>query len=284
MLVSKERIPVFLSHAFTGKVLVALVTGWLFLSVIQTIHFYWYFEQTLWNSVRWSFRDWFVWFVIFGCLFSVFSRRTQFTKFSVKNLFIVVAIAITCGFLQTFIVVSLDFIAGNPTRPFWEDFSRFYSKRWLQHLFVFAIFWLLMLNRFFVKTSVGNDVSQFDESLTTNPPVADKTQKERIQISDGKTTQWIELEDIYCIEAAGNYMCFHTNQGQLIARGSLKQTEESLDPARFIRVSRSNIVNINSIKSSHRVNRSRVELLLSNEHSVTIGPTYWRDIKSRLGL
>ena len=141
-------------------------------------------------------------------------------------------------------------------------------------MFVFAIFWLLMLNRFFVRTA---------EPVPRSENLND-TRSQKIQISDGKDSQWIEQEDIFCVEAAGNYICFHTPQGQLISRSSLKQIEEALDKTRFMRVSRSNIVNVNKIASSRRVNRSRVELVLCNDHSVTIGPTYWREIKTRLDL
>lgn len=264
----------FSAQAGTNRVLMILVSGWLFLSLIQTLHFYWYFEQSLWNSVRWSFRDWFVWFVIFGCLFYLFINKARLTSFSTKNILCIAVIAIFCGFLQTFIVVSLDYIAGNPTRPFWEDFWRFYSKRWLQHLFVFSIFWLLMLNRFAVRQNDPLAIDQNDR----------KAKVQKVQINDGKNTQWIEQSDIFCVEAAGNYMCFHTSQGQLISRGSLKQMDKMLDRANFVRVSRSNIVNINKIMASHRVNRSRVELTLSNDHKVTIGPTYWRAIKNRLDI
>lgn len=273
-ILNKETHSTFLGFAVTTKALYLLVFGWLFLSTIQTVHFYWYFEQTLWNSIRWSFRDWFVWFVIFGCLFTVFTHHTRYIKFSISNLLIVGAIAITSGFLQTFIVVSLDYIMGNPSRPFWDDFWRFYSKRWLQHLFVFSIFWLLMINRTFVRNS----------AVIARRETVQEPNIRRIQINDGKNMQWIEHEAIFCIEAAGNYLCFHTMQGQLISRGSLKELEEQLDNALFIRVSRSNIVNVNKIVSSQRVSRSKVELALSNEQRVTIGPTYWRAIKNRLKL
>ncbi|WP_086933956.1 LytR/AlgR family response regulator transcription factor [Agarilytica rhodophyticola] len=284
---NRERNLGSLGQPVTYKMILLLVIGWLCLSIIQTIHFYWYFKQTLWNSVRWSFRDWFVWFVMFGCLFSVFANQARFTQLSIRNVLIIAVIAIACGFLQTFIVVSIDYVIGTPSRPFWDDFWRFYSKRWLQHLFVFTIFWLLMLNRSLTSPSEttvncekGTSESTSDEN--TQRPTNERVQK--IQVSDGKSNQWIEQEDIFCVEAAGNYICFHTVEGQLISRDSLKHIEKMLDQTNFIRVSRSNIVNVNKIQSSHRVNRSKVELTLANDHTVTIGPTYWRDIKTRLNL
>ena len=131
------------------KVPLLLISTWLFLSLSQTVHFYWYFEQSLWNSVRWSFRDWFVWFVIFAGIFRFCRDRAWLTRFSAASILLVAGIAVGSGVLQTLIITSLDFIAGTASRPFWEDFSHFYSKRWLQYLFIFVIFWLLMLNRFF---------------------------------------------------------------------------------------------------------------------------------------
>lgn len=270
----KHSLERFHPRVYTNKVFLLILGGWLFLSVTQTLHFYWYFEQSLWNSIRWSFRDWFVWFALFACIYAFCADKARFSTFSLLTVFLVACIAFGSGILQTLIITALDFIAGTASRPFWEDFSHFYRKRWLQHLFIFVVFWLLMLNRILIR-----DGSSENASDALSVPV-----NEKIKVSDGKEHVWLSQSDIFSIEAAGNYICFHTTQGQLIVRASLKSIEKTLDQQMFVRVSRSNIVKLSAINSSRRRSRSKVELVLANEQTVTIGSTYWRAIKTRLSL
>lgn len=251
-----------------------MIGCWLFLSLSQTLHFYFYFEQTLWNSIRWSFRDWLVWFGIFAMIYSLCKGRALFTRFSPKNFLIVAAIALGSGIVQTLIITSLDFIAGTATRPFWQDFAHFYSKRWLQYFFIFVIFWLSMLNYFWVNKSKNQSVS----------PASDAQPQDKIKIADGKKIYWFQAQEIYTVESAGNYLCYYTNQGQIIARGSLKLALEQLEKRGFLRVSRSHIVNQEAIKTSQRLTKNRVELVLNDGNTVPIGTTYWQKVKKQLLL
>ena len=141
-----------------------------------------------------------------------------------------------------------------------------------------------MLNRAFVKSDEPPLAGKANEQQSATDASEHGGTAQRVQVNDGQRTQWLQQEDIFCVEAAGNYVCFHTKQGQLISRDSLKRIEDILDQSRFIRVSRSNIVNVNTITASRRVSRSKVELTLRNELTVPIGPTYWAEIKSRLEL
>ncbi len=266
----------FTLQSESRKTLVLLLLAWLALSLSQTLHFYFYFEQSLWNSIRWSFRDWFVWFVIFAVIYKVLRSRAELTGFTPGNLVLVAALAILSGVLQTLIITSLDFIAGTASRPFWQDFAHFYSKRWLQYLFIFVIFWLLMLNYFFAGKASGEDD---EEAVEGNEDSSSK-----IKINDGKNTFWFETDDIYSVESAGNYLCYHTKQGQLIARGALKTVFSELEPRGFLRVSRSHMVNRHVIASSQRLTRSKVELILHNGNTIPIGTTYWQSIKKQLLL
>jgi hypothetical protein len=252
----------------TSKFWALLLGMWIFLSISQTLHFYFYYEQSFWNSVRWSTRDWFVWFVIFAGVYKLCSRHKTLFHFNTQSILTVAAIAVGSGLLQTFSIVSLDFIAGTANRPFWQDFSHFYNKRWLQHLFIFSIFWLSMLN----QSRLRNQMKE-----TSSPSLLKDINK--IKVNDGKHTHWLKPEDIYHIEAAGNYICFHTTRGQLIERATLKQTLLKLDTNQFVRVNRSNIVNLQAINTRSRISRTKIELTLTDGSIVTIGPTYWDKLK-----
>ena len=74
---------------------------------------------------------------------------------------------------------------------------------------------------------------------------------ERLAIKDGGRTACVDVANIDWIDAAGDYMCVHANGTTHVLRGTMKHLEELLDPAVFIRVHRSAIVN------RHRVTAMR---------------------------
>ncbi|MEM9384832.1 MAG: LytTR family DNA-binding domain-containing protein [Pseudomonadota bacterium] len=259
-----------LQHLRPSRTTLWLLASWLVLSLTQTLHFYTYFEQSLWDSVRWSFRDWFVWYLIFWGVFELCKGRQAFARFSVFSTLLVGAIAVASGVLQTAIITSLDFIAGTASRPFWEDFSHFYAKRWLQYLFIFALFWMLLLNRIVAGTPAPV------------PSAAAAPKPQRIRIDDGKQHHWVAYGEVLSVEAAGNYVCFHTTSGQLIARGTLKalQAQEQV----LHRVSRSRMVNPGLVAATRRSSNGGMDLVLTDGSVVPVGPSYRRQVKALLGL
>ncbi len=75
----------------------------------------------------------------------------------------------------------------------------------------------------------------------------DSVTHERLSIRDGNEVTLIPMADIEWVEAAGDYMCVHANGATHIMRSTMKQLEAQLDPARFSRVHRSTIVNVERV-------------------------------------
>jgi two-component system LytT family response regulator len=74
---------------------------------------------------------------------------------------------------------------------------------------------------------------------------------QRLAIRDGSQTNCVEVDAIDWIDAAGDYMCVHADGDTFVLRGTMKHLEDVLDPATFVRVHRSAIVN------RHRVTAMR---------------------------
>jgi len=101
----------------------------------------------------------------------------------------------------------------------------------------------------------------------------------RIAIRDGAETQCVDVAAIDWIDAAGDYMCVHSNGDTFVLRGTMKHLEGVLDPETFVRVHRSAIVN------RHRVTAMRphrngeyflqlgdvAELKLSRKYKANLG-------------
>jgi two-component system LytT family response regulator len=60
---------------------------------------------------------------------------------------------------------------------------------------------------------------------------------------------FVPLTDVDWIDAADNYLRLHVGDRTFLARGTMTQAEEELDPAQFVRIHRSAIVAVDRIKS-----------------------------------
>ena len=92
----------------------------------------------------------------------------------------------------------------------------------------------------------GKPVS-LDEALASDGET--QAYSNRLAIKDGRQTTCVDVADIEWIDAARDYMCIHANGKTHVLRGTMKHLEEKLDPARFIRIHRSTIVNRDRVVS-----------------------------------
>jgi len=71
---------------------------------------------------------------------------------------------------------------------------------------------------------------------------------ERLLINSEERAFFLQIDRINWIEAAKNYINIHTGNEAYLLRGTIDGLHKRLDPSKFIRVNRSQIVNIDSIK------------------------------------
>lgn len=71
---------------------------------------------------------------------------------------------------------------------------------------------------------------------------------ERFLVKEGDRSRLVPLQEIEWIEAAGNYLKLHGKDAVHLVRGTLKLVETRLDPARFARIHRTVIVNLDRIR------------------------------------
>ena len=68
--------------------------------------------------------------------------------------------------------------------------------------------------------------------------------EERLLVRSGADVVFLKPGDIDWIEADGDYMVFHVGTQSVLARATMARLEACLDPARFVRIHRSSIVNV----------------------------------------
>lgn len=97
----------------------------------------------------------------------------------------------------------------------------------------------------------------------------------RIEVRDGAAAIFLTPDDILFVEAAGNYVEFHTAQRTHLVRGTLAAWEARLAPRGFARVHRSRLVNRARIVALKPTPSGDFEITLANGHTV-IGSRRYR--------
>ena len=90
---------------------------------------------------------------------------------------------------------------------------------------------------------------------------------------EGKTVI-VATDDIDYVEAAGNYVRIVVGREAHIVRDRLSQMEAALDPATFVRIHRSTIVNVNRIKEMQPLFNGDQSIVLRNGTRLTMSRTY----------
>jgi two-component system LytT family response regulator len=102
---------------------------------------------------------------------------------------------------------------------------------------------------------------------------------QRLAIRDGNETHCVDIETIDWIDAAGDYMCVHASERTYVLRGTMKYLEQILDPAMFVRVHRSAIVNCRRVTSMRPHRNGEYFLRLGEAAELKLSRTYKRNVE-----
>ena len=106
------------------------------------------------------------------------------------------------------------------------------------------------------------------------------SQMERILIGARRRFVFVRAEEIDWIQANGNYVRIHSRQVSYLHRQTVTGLERSLDPARFLRIHRSVIVNIDKIRELRPWPTGEYVVLMRSGKELTLSRSY----RARLDL
>jgi two-component system LytT family response regulator len=89
---------------------------------------------------------------------------------------------------------------------------------------------------------------QLDRLRAASPRPAGAATDGRIAFRVDGRVVFLKTADIHWIEAADNYVVLHLPSGRLMLRDTLTAVEARLDPAAFVRVNRSAVVQLDQVK------------------------------------
>ena len=98
--------------------------------------------------------------------------------------------------------------------------------------------------------------------------------RERFAVRTRGEIIFIKAAQIDWISAEGNYARLHAGEVSYLMRESLQSIEGSLDPATFIRVHRSAIVNLDRVRKLATSPDGNSVIVLSTGDAVALGPSY----------
>lgn len=96
----------------------------------------------------------------------------------------------------------------------------------------------------------------------------------RIPVKSARHTILVLTEEIDWINSAGHYLELHAGGEKHLIREQLSRLEAKLDPEKFVRIHRSIIVNLDSIKSLHPLFNGDHVVVLKNGQKINSSRTY----------
>jgi len=104
----------------------------------------------------------------------------------------------------------------------------------------------------------------------------------RLSIKTTDRVQFVNVEDVDAIEAAGKYVVVHVGKENHILRETMANLEANLAPAQFLRLSRSAIVNVDRIQELQPMFKGENVVILKNGKKFTTHCSL-REIQEKLG-
>jgi two-component system, LytTR family, response regulator len=114
-------------------------------------------------------------------------------------------------------------------------------------------------------------------------PEGAPTPLERLFVRDGERCWFVTLRDVRVLTAEGNYVRLEWDANRVLLARSLGSVERRLDPARFFRVNRQQIVNLDFVAGVELGLGGRLELRLRGGPDVEVSRRQARVFRARMG-
>lgn len=101
-----------------------------------------------------------------------------------------------------------------------------------------------------------------------------KSRPNRLAVRSSGKVFFVKMEDIDWVEAADNYIVLHLAHETHILRETMNSIQGRLDPAKFIRVHRSRIVNVERIKELQPWFHGEYLIVLNDGTQLTLSRSY----------
>ncbi|HEV2320372.1 MAG TPA: LytTR family DNA-binding domain-containing protein [Verrucomicrobiae bacterium] len=133
-----------------------------------------------------------------------------------------------------------------------------------------------------IQNHQNGDIRQKLDSLIQNLKIQPQY-PERLAVKSNGRIVFLRLTDLDMVEAADNYVKLYSGKETHLLRETLGTLEEKLPPGRFVRISRSAIVNVESVKELHPLFHGEYSVALKNGSRTTLTRGYREQLR-QLGV
>jgi len=106
---------------------------------------------------------------------------------------------------------------------------------------------------------------------------------DRLAVKSGGRVVFVRVDDIDWVEAADNYVELHVGAESHLHRETMADLEQMLPPGKFMRISRSTIVNVDRIKELQPLFHGEYAVILRNGTRLTLSRSYREKLNQLLG-
>jgi two-component system LytT family response regulator len=99
---------------------------------------------------------------------------------------------------------------------------------------------------------------------------------QRLLVHNGSKDCFVNVNEIEWIEAADYYACLHVGRKSFLLRETIKQLSSTLDPAKFVRIHRSVIVNVDQVSEIFREGQSEGSVVLKTGQQLRMSKAGWQ--------
>lgn len=107
---------------------------------------------------------------------------------------------------------------------------------------------------------------------------------QRLSVRVGEHIRVLAADDIDWIRADGNYVRIHAGGQDYLHRETLSRLLEALDPARFLRIHRGTLVNLERIREVHPLFNGNAEIVLRDGTRLDLSRRFRAGARTVLGL
>jgi two-component system LytT family response regulator len=133
-----------------------------------------------------------------------------------------------------------------------------------------------------LRTMLGQEMPAVPSA--PQPAVSASHYLQRVPVESRGKVQFIAVDDIDYIAASGPYAELVVATRRHLIRETMQSLEERLDPARFMRVHRSAIVQLDRVDTLHRGAGGDYELQLKDGTRVRVSRSKREELERRLGM
>ncbi len=136
------------------------------------------------------------------------------------------------------------------------------------------------------ETEVENENEEILKTIILPDEELQKEEEiiERIAVKSGQKIQVILTPEIFYLQADGDYVMIFTEKGKYLKEQTMKYFEEHLPKAKFVRIHRSCIVNIEMVSRIELYKKQQQMLTLKNGHQIKASVAGYKILKSVLQL